>query len=49
MVTGFWIQFGRLLTGAFVRLTGATGRVAGTTYLTGTLIARAGAEGRRQV
>ena len=49
MVTGFRIQFGRLLTGTFVRSTGAIGRVTGTTYLRGTLIARAGAEGRQQV
>ena len=29
MVTGFWIQFGRLLTGAFIQSTGAIGRVMG--------------------
>lgn len=46
MVTGFRVQFACLLTGAFVRSTGADGRVTGTTYLTGTLIAQAGAEGR---
>ena len=35
MVTGFRIQFGCLLSGAFVRSTGAIDRSTGTTYLTG--------------
>ena len=35
--------------GAPYNAAGAIGRVTGTTYLTGTLIARAGAQNRRQI